>query len=516
MSMTVSYPGVYIRELEPGIRTIAGVPTSVTAFIGRTRRGPVQEPTLVHSFGEFVRGFGGLWGEGPLAHSVSQFYANGGSEALIVRVHHPTVTDAGDTARVNLAAAGGTTLTLTAASPGEWGNLITVRVEDESPPNPADPRFHLTIEEWSAGAGSRVVASERHVRLSATPGSPRFVTDVLASGSQLARVDSAAPFGVPTATAAPPAAATPLAGGDDGLDLVNADLSAPGLEAGRTGLWALEKTDAFNLLCIPPVARELSPDATTWNAAARLCEQRRAILIVDPDPTWSNAAAAKGGVSTHVSASANAAIYFPRIVTPDPLQENRLAPFAPSGAVAGVIARTDSQRGQWKSPAGLDASLSNVPRLDVLLTDGDVGVLNPAGINCLQSRPPAGRVVWGARTRVGDDDLASQWKYLSVRRTALHIEESLFRGTQWVVFEPNDEPLWSQIRLSVGAFLNTLFRQGAFQGTTPAQAYFVKCDRENNPQSSIDQGKVEILVGFAPLKPAEFVIVSIQQIRPAE
>jgi phage tail sheath protein FI len=176
-----------------------------------------------------------------------------------------------------------------------------------------------------------------------------------------------------------------------------------------------------------------------------------------------------------------------------------------------VMARTDTQRGVWKAPAGLEATLNGVPELALPLTDGDIGRLNPLGVNCLRAVPSVGRVVWGARTLQGADRLASEWKYIPVRRTALFIEESLFRGTQWVVFEPNDEPLWAQIRLNVGTFLNTLFRQGAFQGATPREAYFVKCDKETTTQADIDRGVVNIHVGFAPLKPAEFVVIRLQQ-----
>ena len=146
------------------------------------------------------------------------------------------------------------------------------------------------------------------------------------------------------------------------------------------------------------------------------------------------------------------------------------------------------------------------------LTDPENGELNPLGINCLRTFPATGTVVWGARTLQGADRLASEWKYIPVRRTALYIEESLFRGTQWVVFEPNDEPLWAQIRLNVGAFMQNLFRQGAFQGQTPRDAYFVKCDKETTTQNDINLGIVNIVVGFAPLKPAEFVVIKLQQI----
>ena len=208
----------------------------------------------------------------------------------------------------------------------------------------------------------------------------------------------------------------------------------------------------------------------------------------------------------------NAALYFPRIKSPDPLDENRLKTFVPCGAVAGVIARTDSERGVWKAPAGIEATLIGVSDLTVQLTDSENGELNPLGINCLRILPGAGRIVWGARTMRGADRLVDQWKYLSVRRTALYIEESLYRGTQWVVFEPNDEPLWAQIRLNVGAFMHDLYRKGAFQGTSPKDAYLVKCDKETTTQIDIDRGIVNILVGFAPLKPAEFVVLQIQQL----
>jgi phage tail sheath protein FI len=208
----------------------------------------------------------------------------------------------------------------------------------------------------------------------------------------------------------------------------------------------------------------------------------------------------------------NAAVYFPRLRMSDPLQEGRLAEFAPCGAVAGIMARTDSQRGVWKAPAGVDATLSGVAELTVKLTDGQNGQLNPLGVNCLRAFPVTGRVIWGARTLRGADRFADEWKYVPVRRTALFIEESLFRGTQWVVFEPNDEPLWAQIRLNIGAFMQTLFRQGAFQGRSPREAYLVKCDRETTTQNDINLGIVNILVGFAPLKPAEFVVIKIQQL----
>lgn len=176
----------------------------------------------------------------------------------------------------------------------------------------------------------------------------------------------------------------------------------------------------------------------------------------------------------------NSGFYFPWVQAPDALQQNALRAFPPCGFVAGIFARTDASRGVWKAPAGTEASLTGATGLAIPMSDAENGQLNPHAINCLRTLPVYGNVVWGSRTLDGDNDRGSEWKYVPVRRMALFLEESLYRATQWVVFEPNDEPLWAQIRLNIGAFLQGLFRQGAFQGNTPKQAYFVKCDSETN------------------------------------
>ena len=206
----------------------------------------------------------------------------------------------------------------------------------------------------------------------------------------------------------------------------------------------------------------------------------------------------------------NAALYFPWLNALD-AQQNITRPFPPSGFVAGLYAATDSSRGVWRSPAGLRANLTGQSGPVLGLTDPQIGVLSAHAINCIRHIAQFGDVVWGDRTLAGSDQAASDWKYVSVRRLALYIESSLYDGTRWAVFEPNNAQLWAQLHSSVGAFMQTLFVQGAFQGTTPAQAYFVKCDASNNPQASIDQSVVNILVGFAPVKPAEFILIQIQQ-----
>ena len=285
------------------------------------------------------------------------------------------------------------------------------------------------------------------------------------------------------------------------------------MRASKLGLFRLEKADLFNLLVIPPFSSTTEIAKTDWDAAISYAKERRALVLVDPPQSW--ATAAKVDVTPKIIAavtrSANAALFFPRLNMVNPKRDGRVEAFAPGGAVAGVLARTDATRGVWKSAAGIDATLAGVVSLSVPLTDPENGVINQLGVNCLRSFPNTGPVVWGSRTLKGADALADQWKYLAVRRLALFLEESLYRGTQWVVFEPNDEPLWAQVRLNIGAFMQRLFQQGAFQGATAKEAYFVRCDRTTTSQADIDLGIINIVVGFAPLKPAEFVVITLQQ-----
>lgn len=275
----------------------------------------------------------------------------------------------------------------------------------------------------------------------------------------------------------------------------------------RLGLYALESVDLFNILCLPGVTT-----SSVLGEAVAYCEERRAFLLIDPPPTATKPDAMEKVVSgTDLPKSDHAAVYYPWLKISDPLKNGKLRSVPPCGTIAGLFARTDSTRGVWKAPAGTEANMLGVQAMDYLLTDPENGVLNPRAVNCLRIFPTYGPVVWGSRTLRGDDNLTSEYKYVPVRRLALYLGESLFRGLKWVVFEPNDEPLWAQIRLNVGAFLQTLFRQGAFQGMSPREAYFVKCDAETTTQTDINLGRVNIVVGFAPLKPAEFVIVTIQQ-----
>jgi phage tail sheath protein FI len=520
MPSSLTFPGVYIEELPSAVRTITGVPTSITAFVGRAWKGPVDEPIKINSYADYERTFGGLSRLSPMSYSVQQFFANGGSQAIVVRVATRDGGTAAGAATLDL----GNGTTLRAASVGTWGrNLVAAvdhKTKDETSPTPDQNLFNLTIlddpdtkadEDKRGGSGAR----ETFLNVSRDANSPRFVSTILDQQSQLVRTTAVG--------GTRPAAATSIAAlstsGDDGDALGSNDIVGSTNDGNKTGIYALRKTDIFNLLVIPPltpttVDNGISP---VWTEAANLCKERRAFLIVDAPSNWSvsTAASSVGGFSA--IARNYAALYFPRVRVPDPLQDNNLEDYAPSGVVAGIISRTDAERGVWKAPAGIEAGLRGVLGLSVnglpaTLSDKENGDLNPLGVNCLRAFPTIGNVVWGARTLEGADALASQWKYVPVRRLALYIEESLYRGTQWVVFEPNDEPLWAQIRLNIGAFMQGLFRQGAFQGTTPRDAYLVKCDRETTTQDDINRGVVNILVGFAPLKPAEFVVIKIQQL----
>jgi phage tail sheath protein FI len=282
--------------------------------------------------------------------------------------------------------------------------------------------------------------------------------------------------------------------------------------------------DLFNLLCIPDATRATAGDPNTaafadsdieavFGAALTYCQSRRAFLLVDPPPKVNNVDKANDWLSTTLSnlSQSYGAAYFPRIRLADSLNNFQLRTFAPCGVIAGLFARIDGSRGVWKAPAGTEATLTQVQAPVYKLTDAENGVLNPLGLNCLRSFPVYGNICWGARTLRGADVLADDYKYVPVRRLALYLEESLYRGTKWAVFEPNAEPLWAQIRLNIGAFMNTLFRQGAFAGTSAKTAYYVQCDSTTTTQNDVNQGVVNILVGFAPLKPAEFVVIQIQQ-----
>jgi phage tail sheath protein FI len=508
MPVAVSYPGVYVEEIPSGVRTITGVATSITAFVGWAAKGPIGYAGLVLSWADFVRTYGGFDARSPfLAPAVSQFFTNGGTQAYVVRIA------ASDAVAAQLTL-GGLTFTAgslgpdgnvaNAANPGVWAHNYGIAIKNRTD---GSGRFRVQVVFAPPGASSETVV-ESYENLSIVTPDPqgRYVKDVINKQSSFVTVD------VKTGTTTPPSDTslpspkldTTKAGNDGTVLLPSTDTGTAGkfetaVEAAEP---LLNQIDLFNLLCVPG---EIV--ITTLGDLETYCEGRRAFLIADCDPGVTDPSKL-GGPPT---SGKNSAFYFPWLLAPDPANQNRPGNFAPSGFVAGIYARTDATRGVWKAPAGTEATVVGASGVAVPLNDPQNGLLNPLGVNCIRNFNVYGTVVWGARTMQGNDEIGSEWKYIPVRRTALFIEESLYRALKWVVFEPNDEPLWAEIRLNVGAFMQNLFRQHAFQGVTPADAYFVKCDKETTTQNDINLGIVNIVVGFAPLKPAEFVVIQIQQ-----
>lgn len=496
MPAQLTYPGVYIEELSSGVRTITGVATSITAFVGWAPKGPTKGAMRILSFSDFRRVFGDIHPASYLGYGVQHFFDNGGSDAYVLRL-----TDGTDAA--GACESGG--LKIRASSPGTWSTFYGVRVKMRN-----DGRFLLAVVLFARNTDgtpdtTKFQDVEVFPNLSADKNDPRFVMEIIDDEKRGSHLIEIADVGT-IANSDP----VQIQGGTDSpptdLDAIN-NAPWPGLvvkAAEENG--PLDKIDLFNLLCVPGFATA----TTELGKLTQFCQRRRAFLIADSERT-SGADKYPDGPPVK-GIKKNGSFYFPWIKAPDSLSEGRITDFPPSGFMAGLYARTDASRGVWKAPAGTEATLVGTVGPSVGLTDKENGVLNVKAVNCIRSFPVYGTVAWGARTLDGDDEVGSEWKYIPVRRTALFIEESLYRGTQWAVFEPNDEPLWAQLRLNIGAFMHDLFRQGAFQGRTPREAYFVKCDKETTTQSDINRGVVNVIVGFAPLKPAEFVVIKLQQI----
>ena len=299
-----------------------------------------------------------------------------------------------------------------------------------------------------------------------------------------------------------------------GPALTDADISDPALESQRRGLWLLEHAERFDILCIPPLSRTSDVGRATWDAATAYAARRRAMVIVDPPAAWTSARdISENAIAARVSRNPNAALYFPRIKAPDPLDGDRIANFAPCGAVAGIYARTDAARGVWQAPAGAEASVVGAQGLSVALTGADLSALNEASVNVLRVLPGGAIVLWSARTLAGAVATEPQWRYVPVRRLEMFIEASIVRGLQWAELEDNGEPLWAKVRERVENFVHGLFLRRALQGRTPQDAYFVRCDESTMSPQDVEQGVLVVKVGFAPLRPAEFVIITIRQSR---
>ncbi len=484
---------------QPGsIRVIARAATSIAAFIGRTLKGPVNEPVPVRSFADFTRVFGGLWQPSTLSYAVEQFFENGGRCAVIVRVVNgarpPTLT----------LPAGHGRLTLRGVGAGSR-EFLRASVDYDSIDSREADRFNLVVQRVRAAGSEQIEDQEIFRRLSVTPGADRFVADALLE-SRLVRVQGSVPTERPSRT--PPANNGAVIGytpsnpdGDDGGPLTDYDII--GSAQSGTGIFALHAAPDINLLCIPPLTRDTDVGLSTLLVAGRFCREKRAMLIVDPPSEWASSAAALDGMRHWPFRSEDAAMFYPRIVAFDRLR-GRFELFAPCGVAAGMIARCDANWPVWAAAEGDDAILRPGHRPAWAVSLADRARLINAGINLLQSVRIAPKYQASPRTLAQGAAAVSDWRYLSARRLALFVMTSIERGTRWMLFERNAQPTWTLARAQVEAFLESLYAEGAFVGRTGEESYFVVCDGRINNDEQVRAGRINLAFGFAASKPGEY------------
>jgi len=479
-------PGVYVEELDGGARPIEGVGTAVAAFVGLAQRGPLNEPTLVTNWTQFVANFGEFIEGSYLAHAVYGYFQNGGGIAYIVRIGSES-EGAQPAARGELGAGEGKGLDIQhPEGEGAADDVFTIVVKKGNKPEETFP--DLTTKKGKQNAVSVVNATSKLIRLE----------EATAGGNIERPAKGSVSLGGGSASSAPARV--------EAADYV-------GDVANRTGFGALEAIEEVTMLAVPDLtaAYEQGHVNVEGFQAVQLamishCElmgDRMAIL--DPPPGMNAQQIKEWRVDKAGYDSKYAALYWPRIKVLDPLSgQNIFVP--PSGHLAGLWSRTDNDRGVHKAPA--NDVLRGAVSLEINITKNEQDLLNPQGINCIRAFPGRGIRVWGARTLSSDP----AWKYINVRRLFNYLEKSIQVNTDWVVFEPNDRDLWGKIRRTIAGFLVMEWRKGALFGSSPDEAFYVKCDDETNPAEGISLGQVVCEIGVAPVKPAEFVIFRLQQL----
>jgi phage tail sheath protein FI len=507
--------GIQVAEQSGSLQAIERAPTAVTAFVGRTLRGPVNRPVTITSFSDFQSVFGGLWQPSTLSYAVEQFFENGGRTAIVVRVVNgaraPTLTLPAPDGQLKLQAVGCGTREYLRASVDYDG--IGAHEED---------RFNLVLQRVRAPGSEHIEDQEIFRRVSVLPGTGRFVATALVE-STLARVVGPVPSTRPDRTLRRDGRGTigyvhSNPDGDDGAPLTDYDIIGSATDA--SGLFALEAVDGFNLLCIPPLARETDIGPSALLVAARYCRSRNAMLVVDPPSSWTTAAAAIAGMRDWQLMNENALMYFPRVLGYDRLR-GRFEPFAPCGAVAGMLARTDEIYPVWAAVDGEEAILRPGYRPLCPVEEGERERLAQFGVNVISFVRSSARHASSIRTLAGASSGSADWKYLSARRLTLFILNSIERGTRWVVFENNGPATWQRVREQVEAFLEALDHEGAFIGRSPEEAYRVVCDERVNDERDAHLGTVRILVAIAAVRAGEFhsYLIShnaaVSRVRPA-
>ncbi|MFC9622973.1 phage tail sheath family protein [Streptomyces sp. NPDC056930] len=493
-------PGVYVEEVQSGARPIEGVGTAVAAFVGFTETGPFHQPTLVTNWDQYVQTFGTFIADTYLTPAVYGYFANGGGAAYIVRIGGPAQGSEQGSApeAAPPVAIGGF---LISARPGTGGDL-SVEVADAEGENPPEDRFRLLVRQAGKVVETYDVSTRKSVKgyLITQTRQSELIEVTEQPGAAQSRPEKQS---VPLA----PAAAAP------GTGVARLDPAEyVGDASARTGFAGLEAIDEITMVAVPDLMSAYQRgdiDAegvkTVQLAVISHCEQMGDRVAVLDTPPGMNAQRVRTWRNDDAGFDSRyATVYYPWLKVFDPATgHNSLVP--PSGHVAGVWARSDGERGVHKAPA--NEVIRGAVDLEIRLSKGEQDLLNPIGVNCVRSFPGRGIRIWGARTLSSDP----AWRYLNVRRLFNYLEESILLGTQWVVFEPNDDRLWSSIRRNVTAFLTEEWRRGALFGRTAEEAFYVKCDRDNNPQESIDLGQVVCEIGVAPVKPAEFVVFRLAQ-----
>ncbi len=508
--------GIQVAEQPGSDHAIERAPTAITAFVGRTLRGPLNRPVTIRSFADFQAVFGGLWQPSTVSYAVEQFFENGGRTAIVVRVVNgaraPTLTLPAGRHQLRLQALGSGTR-----------EFLRVSVDYDGVDDHEEDRFNLVIQRVRAPGSEHIEDQEIHRRVSVLPSAGnRYVATVLVD-SALARLVGDVPPVRPDRTLSadgrgPVGYVSSSSNGDDGAPLTDYDVI--GSSAEGTGLFALGGADCFNLLCIPPLSRDTDLGPSALLVAARVCRERNAMLVVDPPSSWTTAAVAIEGMRGWQLRSDNALMYFPRMLGYDRLR-GRFEPFAPCGAIAGMIARADETSPVWAATEGEEAILRPGYRPLCTVADAERDRLIALGVNVLSFVRPSTRQHTSPRTLAGASGGSADWKYLSARRLALFIVSSIERGTRWVVFQNNGPELWVRVKQQVEDFLAALDHEGAFIGRTPEEAYFVVCDERVNDQRDAHLGTLKVLVGIAAVRAGEFhsYVIShnaaVSRVRPA-
>ncbi len=498
-------PGVYVEEVEAGSRPIEGVGTAVAAFVGLAEKGPVNEPTLVSNWTQFAEAFGDFVPGSYLAHAVYGYFLNGGGNCYVVRIGAEPKGKGGG-ARKQIAAPAQRELSGFLVTAKEASTKkISIAVEDTGDDKASDDKFKLVIKVDGKAAetfdGVTTKKGNDNVATKVSAESKIITIEQVAQGSAVMKpTKGEVELLTPEPEPEPPS--TERLGADDYV----------GDAAERTGFAGLEAIEDVTMLSVPDLmaayeqgAIDLEGVQAVQLAMIAHCElmgDRMAIL--DPPPNLNAQQIKEWRVDGAGYDSKYATLYWPYIKVFDPASgDAKFVP--PSGHMAGVWARSDDTRGVHKAPA--NEVVRGAISLQTTITRAEHDLLNPVGINCVRSFPGRGIRIWGARTLSSDP----AWRYLNVRRLFNYLEKSILMGTQWVVFEPNDDALWARIQRTIASFLVNEWRKGALFGLSPDEAFYVKCDRETNPAEGIDAGQVVCQVGVAPVKPAEFVIFQLAQ-----